>query len=110
MRSKDLARIVHDDESLYMSAHDPYEFQTLFEELAWYARKYGSVQLELDEHVFTVESRGAAARCGSCGGALIPPSFQEGLGLPVCVRCASSRICPRLRYSPAPARPRPRVV
>ena len=71
-------------------------------EARYFANKY--------EHVFTVESRGAAARCGSCGGALIPPSFQEGLGLPVCVRCASSRICPRLRYSPAPARPRPRVV
>jgi hypothetical protein len=89
----DTARIRFGDGALVMPACSAYDWELVFEQAEFYARRHGKVKLELDRREMLISTVGGQAvqpcgECGKCEGAL---RFSASSG-PSCRNCIRRRI------------------
>jgi len=104
-----VARIYAQGGTLTFDADIPYDRQLLFEQASWYAKRQGSVKLDVDGVEWSVSaSLRPHARCTDCGDRLPSVSYvhQEQV---LCPRCARELcIIPHSHTVRAPVRKPPR--
>ena len=89
---------------LMLPSRTPYEIETLFETLTWYAMRYHAIQFELARHHWRVE-HGTVPKgsgCAQCGGARAVLTFVNGIRVPVCARCARVGVGSAFAHWPHP--------
>jgi hypothetical protein len=83
-----IACIRFDDGALIMPARSGYDRELVFEEAQFYARRHGTVRLELGARTMVIRSIeiGARQRCASCEKNIAATSFSID-SRPLCRRC-----------------------
>ncbi|HUI26824.1 MAG TPA: hypothetical protein VL403_12140 [Candidatus Kryptonia bacterium] len=86
---KGVARISFHGGALLVPARTRYDHQLIFEHVESYARRHGTVRLELDRKEFTVSYLNGAERrlCAACQQPLELLTYALG-GRSLCLRCA----------------------
>ncbi len=104
-----VARLFTQGGILTYDADVPYDRQLLFEDANQYAKRQGSIRLDLDGVHWTVRaSMVRSPRCTHCGGRVPALSYTDRRRL-LCPRCARTLcLVPRLSRGPADARKAPR--
>ncbi len=76
---KGIARLSFHDGGLFLPAKTPYDRQVLFEYADQYAKRHGSVRLEVDRQECIVRARGERAEtCVACGERLESVTYALG--------------------------------
>lgn len=74
---------------IFLPATTAYDYEILAEHLRATARRYGSIELQIGAHRWSVRSaRDVGSRCASCTGSMGDTAFQVNDG-PQCENCAT---------------------
>lgn len=82
-----VAKISFDAGALLLPANDPYDREVVFEQADFYARRHGSVAVQIGGAFMRVRSGGSGDVCVRCHEGLRSVSFEVG-ARHFCAQCA----------------------